>query len=259
MSFCFFTVVFQTVAHAQTMPGDVHTLATNLGPSTIEPSPTKEVPIPTFTPISLSLPNPTSTPPPNLSSDLLSPTIQPTITPTPTITPLPISAPSPTITKTLISTKTPTITPTTIPTSIPTTVPTAKPTPQTATAAAPTTLSTPGGLNADKLFDMANAYRQSKGLPILQKDDLSCQLAASRAPEIASEIASGTMHSGLRARALPYWNTENIISLSSEEAAFNWWINDTIHRDAIVGNYTYSCVACSGNSCAQEFTNYQPK
>lgn len=118
---------------------------------------------------------------------------------------------------------------------------------------------TPGGLNPDTLFSMVNVYRQSHRLASFQKDDRSCSLASSRAPEVASEIAAGTMHSGLKARNLPYWNTENIISMNSEQAAFNWWINDPIHHDAIVGNYTYSCVACSGNACAEEFTSYQPK
>jgi len=116
-----------------------------------------------------------------------------------------------------------------------------------------------GGLNADKLFGMVNAYRQSKGLAPFEKDDRVCSLASSRAPEINGEVASGTMHSGLRARALPYWNTENIISMNSEEGAFNWWINDTIHREAIESGNKYSCVACSGNACAEEFTSFQPK
>lgn len=116
-----------------------------------------------------------------------------------------------------------------------------------------------GGLNADKLFNMANAYRQTKGLPAFEKEDRTCSLAASRAPEINAEVAAGTMHSGLRARNLPYWNTENIISMNSEEAAFNWWINDTIHREAIESSNKYSCVACSGNACAEEFTSFQPK
>lgn len=117
----------------------------------------------------------------------------------------------------------------------------------------------PGGLNADVLFSMVNAYRQSQGLPAFQQDTKTCSLAQQRAPQVAGEIAAGDMHAGLKALNLPYWNTENIISMNSEAAAFNWWINDPIHHAAIVGNSTYSCVACSGNSCAEEFTSYQPK
>lgn len=142
------------------------------------------------------------------------------------------------------------------PTITPTDTPKPTPTPQTTIITSP---SNPGGLNADVLFDMVNSYRSSKGLPAFQKDDKTCSLASSRAPEVANEVASGTMHSGLRARNLPYWNTENIISMRNETEAFNWWINDQIHREAIESNNTYSCVACSGNSCAEEFTNYQPK
>jgi uncharacterized protein YkwD len=153
------------------------------------------------------------------------------------------------------------ITPTPTPTILLIATPTPSPSsinPPIPSSDIPTTLST-GGLDADKLFAMANKYRTAKGLPALQKDVRSCQLAISRAPEINAEIAEGHMHSGLRERNLSYWNTENIISYSTEEEAFNWWINDTIHREAIEGNYTYSCVACFGNSCAQEFTNYLPK
>lgn len=153
---------------------------------------------------------------------------------------------------------TPTMTPTPTPTVRPTSIPAPAQSTPTASNSMPASLST-GGLNADRLFDMSNSYRASKGLPALQKDERSCQLAVSRAPEINAEIAGGYMHAGLRSRNLPYWNTENIISMRNEEEAFNWWINDTIHREAIEGNYTYSCVACSGNACAQEFTNYQPK
>lgn len=120
-------------------------------------------------------------------------------------------------------------------------------------------LSTPGGLNADVLFNMVNDYRKSLNLPAFEKDDKSCNLAASRAPEVGAEIANGNMHQGLRDRNLPYWNTENIITMRTEREAFNWWINDYIHKKAIEGDYKYSCLACSGDSCAEEFTNYQPK
>lgn len=112
------------------------------------------------------------------------------------------------------------------------------------------------GLNADKIFDLVNAHRASKNLPALVKHELSCQLATSRAPEIRAEIYGGTMHKGLKQRNLPYWNAENIISMRTEEAAVRWWLNDYIHRVQMEGNYKYSCVACSGNSCAQEFTNF---
>lgn len=115
------------------------------------------------------------------------------------------------------------------------------------------------GLSADVLFSLVNTHRQTRKLPPFQKQDAICSLATSRAPEIAAEIAEGRMHQGMYARKLPYWNTENIILMNSETAALNWWLNSPIHRKAIENNYTYSCVACSGNTCTQEFTNFTPK
>lgn len=116
------------------------------------------------------------------------------------------------------------------------------------------------GLNPDILFKLVNNYRKQLGLIEFQKDLKTCKLATDRAPEIYNEIyVTHTMHKGMYDRNLPYWNTENIISMNSEQNAFNWWINDPIHREAIVGNSLYSCVACSGNTCDEEFTSYLPK
>lgn len=191
----------------------------------VQPTTKQQVPVETIV-------TPTPSPSPDtIHPDYTTGTVFPSLTPTPTET-------------------TPTPTPTVLPTSTPT--PTMK-------AAIITSPSNPGGLNADVLFSMVNSYRASKGLPAFQKDDKTCSLAASRAPEVGEEIANGHMHSGLRDRNLPYWNTENIISMRNETEAFTWWINDQIHKEAIESNNTYSCVACSGNSCAEEFTSYQPK
>ena len=160
---------------------------------------------------------------------------------------------------------TPTISQQQTKTDLETQVPTTTPEPTTPVATTPATNYTPapqtntGGLNADVLFSMVNNYRQSNGLPAFQQDAKTCSLAQQRAPAVAGEVASGNMHAGLKAMDLPYWNTENIISMNSEAAAFNWWINDPIHHAAIVSNNTYSCVACSGNSCAEEFTSYVAK
>jgi uncharacterized protein YkwD len=181
-----------------------------------------------------------------------------TITPTlGVLAPTYLSVLQPTPTVYVPSVVTPTVTET--PTAAPTTEPTAQPTVSPASTNTPAPQSNPGGLNAADIFGMVNAYRAQQGLPAFQQDPRSCTLAAVRAPEVAGEVASGNLHAGLIAMNLPYWNTENIIDMNSDQAAFNWWINDPIHHEAIVGNFTYSCMACSGNSCAEEFTNFQPK
>jgi len=178
------------------------------------------------------------TPPTSPTISLEKQLVTPTETPSPSVTPTKIPLP----------TKTPT------PTQLPTATPTITPTPQPVT----TSLSN-GGLNADKLFSLVNQYRTSKGLPVFEKNDKSCQLAVSRAPEVDAEVASGALHQGLKNRNLDYWNTENIISIRTEEEALTWWLGHDIHRQAIESDKKYSCLACFGNSCAQEFTDFQSK
>lgn len=136
-------------------------------------------------------------------------------------------------------------------TQAPTSVPTSAP-------AQSYTLST-GGLNADVLFNMSNTYRAGLGLAPFQRDDRICSLAAARAPQIAAEIAGGYMHAGKDSHGFPYRVTENIITMRSEAEAFNWWVNDYIHRVQIEQSNTHSCVACAGNACTQVFTSYQPR
>jgi uncharacterized protein YkwD len=106
---------------------------------------------------------------------------------------------------------------------------------------------------------MSNNYRAGLGLPPFQTDPRICSLAAARAPQIAAEIAGGYMHAGKDSHNFPYRFTENIITMRTEQEAFNWWINDHIHRVQIEAPNTHSCVACAGNACVQHFTSFQPK
>jgi uncharacterized protein YkwD len=115
-------------------------------------------------------------------------------------------------------------------------------------------------LDPEYIFNKVNEHRKGISLPAFEKDEELCKLASSRAPEIYNEIyGSGSMHAGLRSRQIPYWINENIATYNSEDAMINWWLNDYIHKIAMEGNYKYSCVACSGISCSQLFTNYIPK
>ena len=182
---------------------------------------------------------------------------EPEATPTPTEKPEASTTPSPTPSKQVAKLVTPTLAPSPTPTPIKSGPTTAPPTTTQPTQTGSNTSN--GGLNADVLFSMSNNYRAGRGLPPFQTDARICSLAAQRAPEIAAEISEGHMHSGKNSHNFPYWFNENIITMRSEAEAFNWWVNDPIHHDAIVGNYTHSCVACSGTACVQEFTNFQPK
>lgn len=121
-------------------------------------------------------------------------------------------------------------------------------------------VSSGSNLNADVLFNMVNAYRAQVGLAPFQKDNRICVVAASRAPELDGEIwVTHTMHAGFHARNLPYFATENVISMRTEQEALTWWLNSPVHRAALLGNWKYACIACSGRSCGMIFTNFDPK
>lgn len=207
-----------------------------------------------------------------VTADLTSQSAQeviPVTRPVPLVTPKPeepnIEADSGKITEEITEAIELTPAPTEIPTPTPTQIPTAKvitPTSTTAVTVPPIQTggnTSTGGLNADVLFSMSNNYRAGLGLPPFQTDARICSLAAARAPQIAAEIAGGYMHAGKDSHGFPYRFTENIITMRSEQEAFNWWINDHIHRVQIEAPNTHSCVACAGNACTQEFTSFQPR
>jgi uncharacterized protein YkwD len=194
--------------------------------------------VPLTEPLSLTTPKPTKGGDEVMGPE--KPEEKETTKPTPTKTSAPSNTPTPSTSKTEPT-----------PTEAPTTAPTRN------TQAAGNTST--GGLNADALFSMSNNYRAGLGLAPFQTDERICSLAAARAPEIAAEIAGGYMHAGKDSHSFPYRFTENIITMRSEAEAFNWWVNDYIHRVQIEQNNTHSCVACQGNACTQLFTSFQPK
>jgi uncharacterized protein YkwD len=117
-----------------------------------------------------------------------------------------------------------------------------------------------GSLDADLIFELVNQLRSKAGLTIFEKDPQACELAQSRAPQLFNEIVvSGNMHAGLYNRDLPYFVTENIIYMQTEQQAIDWWLSSRVHRSQLYGDFKYSCVACLDHSCTQIFTNHTPK
>jgi uncharacterized protein YkwD len=116
------------------------------------------------------------------------------------------------------------------------------------------------GLDGDLLFGLVNGYRKDNKLPLLKQDETTCRVAQLRAPQVYGEVfVTGNMHAGLASMKLPYWISENIIYYSTEQKAFQWWVNDAIHRTVMLGSYTNSCTSCFGYGCSQVFTSYIPK
>lgn len=115
-------------------------------------------------------------------------------------------------------------------------------------------------LNPDTILQLINQYRAGINLPALEKDEKLCKVAEYRKPQLYDEIfTSGTIHKGFYDLKLPYYIVENMASYGSEQANVSWWLGSQIHREAIEGDFKYSCGACAGNSCTQLFTNFSPK
>jgi uncharacterized protein YkwD len=127
-------------------------------------------------------------------------------------------------------------------------------------SASPIVAQTAGSLNSELIFQMINNHRASIGKPAFEKDERLCKIAQERVPQLQNEIfGSGMMHAGLKAMNLPFWNTENIAGYQTEKQTVDWWLSDYIHRVAIESDHKYSCGACLGNTCAQEFSSFVPK
>lgn len=145
------------------------------------------------------------------------------------------------------------------PTVTPSPTPIATPTPQTITNQSFTPPA--GSLSADVYFNMINSHRASIGLPAFEKHPQLCEVAASRGPELNNEIFGNSyIHAGFKKLNLPYWATENMIGYPTEEIGFSWWMNSSIHRQAIESpDYKYACGTCSGKACNMIFTSFVPK
>lgn len=107
-----------------------------------------------------------------------------------------------------------------------------------------------------QLFSLINAYRTEHGLSAFQTTDRLCSMANTRAPEIAGEVATGSIHAGFSNRGWGYPDVENAVGMGSVQANFNWWIGSSLHRGSILSpELTYSCLACSGGNCVQIFSS----
>ena len=140
-------------------------------------------------------------------------------------------------------------------------IPQAEPEPEEIPAPTPFIAYVPNDMqvNADTIQDLINAFRTRAGLTPFMREDNVCSLAKIRSMELAGELANGVLHSGLYNRNLPYWIWENAKVGSDEQGTVTWWLNSPIHRSSMVGNYKYSCGACTGSYCSQLFTSYEPK
>jgi hypothetical protein len=139
--------------------------------------------------------------------------------------------------------------------------PTPTPSPTSAPKVEGTSTASNGGGNTstsgegEALFNKVNDYRESNGLSRLQKSERLCSIARERAPEVAGEVATGTVHAGFHRRGLGYpVAVENEVGYGNIDANFNFWVNSSLHRASILGSHQYSCLECTNGNCVQLFS-----
>ena len=128
----------------------------------------------------------------------------------------------------------------------------------------PQALARPNKINTDnvlldenKLFDLVNIYRQSKGLSMLTKSVVTCGIATLRVNEIQNDFS----HDGFRRNSQKWINSYNLSYLgenlaedySSEEIVLSKWLKSSKHRENLMDDYSYSCMRCKNNKCVQIF------
>lgn len=166
-----------------------------------------------------------------------------TITPTPTF-----SQATPFPSKDITPTPSRNISPTKIPNG--TTQEVNKPT--------PTPTKPPSTYNDQLSYIMVeiNNYRASQGLSSVQKNDETCNFAATRAQELVSNFSHDGFTNRINNKSIPYatWSkvTENIAMTSDFKQVVTLWKNSSGHAANMRADTPYVCVRNSGNNYAYE-------
>lgn len=115
-------------------------------------------------------------------------------------------------------------------------------------------------IDEDKLWDDVQNWRVSNNLTKFTTDDRLCDIADLRATELS---AKGTIdnHVGFVEK---YKNNEYVLSenlsqttnTNAEESILNGWLSSTSHRNALSGDWIYSCIKTEGNIAVQIFSSF---
>lgn len=101
-----------------------------------------------------------------------------------------------------------------------------------------------------------NAYRASKGLPVVIADPYTCAFAKTRAQEIVTNFSHDGFSQRVQNKTLPYPGysevTENVAMAGSYQDIVPMWINSPGHAKNMEADTPYVCVESSGNYYAYE-------
>lgn len=106
------------------------------------------------------------------------------------------------------------------------------------------------------LLDGINQFRTSQGKASVKPDSKTCAFAETRANEITSNFSHAGFDKRVADRSLPYPGyslvTENLAMTSDYKRVVQMWIDSPGHRDNMLQDTPYVCVAQKGNYYAYE-------
>lgn len=112
------------------------------------------------------------------------------------------------------------------------------------------------GINAGKLSQIINKWRESENRkPFIRADDL-CKYADKRAIEIQYEFSHWEFQSSMDSPYLENYSRvgENLsYDLPDEESTLNAWLNSASHAANLRYEYDHDCIVCRGTKCAHIF------
>lgn len=112
----------------------------------------------------------------------------------------------------------------------------------------------------EKLWSSIQDFRKSENLKPFIKDQRFCKFAEDRARQ---QVKLGILdeHKGLesdpRYRSLQV--AENCVQVPYIEYTLKEWLSSIPHRNMLLSNHKYSCLACVKDICVQHFSNLEPK
>ncbi|MCR4306135.1 MAG: CAP domain-containing protein [Candidatus Daviesbacteria bacterium] len=110
--------------------------------------------------------------------------------------------------------------------------------------------------DSNALLVKINQFRQSKGLPAMNTDPLTCNFARLRAQEISTDFSHNGFYNRISNKTLPYSGyklvTENLARVPKGRDVINMWINSPGHQANLLKNTRFACVESYGNFYAYE-------
>lgn len=112
----------------------------------------------------------------------------------------------------------------------------------------------------DRLFDLVQNWRQSKGLPTYKKSERLCGVADRRLEDVEKDFTHDKFFISNESNnwyGYHYLGENLIKGMFSEQASLNGWLRSPKHLENLENKiFTESCIRCSGSTCVHIFGGY---